>query len=42
MPYDRMWADDEHWMPRLLAGERFRGWFEFDADRMEWFRMEAA
>jgi hypothetical protein len=29
-------------MPRLLAGERFRGWFEFDADRMEWFRMEAA
>ena len=42
MPYDRMWADDEHWMPRLLAGEKFRGWFEFDADRMEWFRMEAA
>jgi len=26
----------------LLAGERFRGWFEFDGDRMEWFRMEAA
>ena len=42
MPYDRMWADDEHWMPKLLAGEKFRGWFEFDADRMEWFRMEAA
>jgi 8-oxo-dGTP diphosphatase len=42
MPYDRMWADDEHWMPRLLAGERFRGWFEFDGDRMEWCRMEAA
>ena len=42
MPYGRMWSDDEHWMPRLLAGERFRGWFEFDGDRMEWFRMEAA
>ena len=42
MPYGRMWADDEHWMPRLLAGEKFRGWFEFDGDRMEWFRMEAA
>jgi 8-oxo-dGTP diphosphatase len=42
MPYERMWADDEHWMPKLLAGEMFRGWFEFDADRMEWFRMVAA
>ena len=42
IPYERMWSDDEHWMPRLLAGERFRGWFEFDGDRMEWFRMEAA
>ncbi|MEI7720375.1 MAG: 8-oxo-dGTP diphosphatase [Verrucomicrobiota bacterium] len=42
IPYGRMWADDEHWMPRLLAGEKFRGWFEFDGDRMEWFRMEVA
>jgi len=40
IPYGRMWADDEQWMPRLLAGEKFRGWFEFDGDRMEWFRME--
>lgn len=42
IPYDRMWADDEHWMPRMLAGERFRGWFEFDGDQMEWARMERA
>jgi len=35
-----MWSDDEHWMPRMLAGEKFRGWFEFDGDRMEWSRME--
>ena len=42
IPYGRMWADDEQWMPRLLAGEKFRGWFEFDGDRMEWFRMEVA
>jgi 8-oxo-dGTP diphosphatase len=40
IPYDRMWADDEQWMPRLLAGEKFRGWFEFDGDRMEWSKME--
>ena len=42
IPYGRMWADDEQWMPRLLAGEKFRGWFEFDGDWMEWFRMEVA
>jgi hypothetical protein len=42
IPYERMWADDAHWMPRLLAGEKFRGWFEFAEDRMEWFRMEQA
>lgn len=40
--YDRMWADDEQWMPRLLAGEKFRGWFEFDGERMEWSKMEKA
>ena len=42
IPYDRMWADDEQWMPRLLAGEKFLGWFEFDGDRMEWSKMEKA
>jgi len=42
IPYDRMWADDEQWMPRLLSGEKFRGWFEFDGDRMEWSKMENA
>ena len=42
IPYERMWADDAHWMPRLLAGEKFRGWFEFAEDQMEWFRMEQA
>lgn len=42
IPYDRMWADDEQWMPRLLSGENFRGWFEFDGDRMEWSKMEKA
>jgi len=42
IPYDRMWADDEQWMPRLLSGEKFRGCFEFDRDRMEWSKMEKA
>ena len=42
IPYGRMWADDSYWMPIMLAGEKFRGWFEFDGDRMEWSKMEKA
>ena len=31
VPYERMWADDRHWLPRVLAGESVRGRFEFDS-----------
>ncbi len=34
IPYDRMWADDRIWLPRVLAGEYVRGQFIFDDDRM--------
>ena len=34
IPFDEMWADDRHWLPQVLAGKRFRGWFEFDGDTM--------
>jgi len=32
IPYGEMWADDRHWLPRVLAGERVKGWFSFCAD----------
>lgn len=32
IPYDDMWDDDKHWLPRVLAGERFKGKVVFDAD----------
>lgn len=32
IPYDEMWADDRHWVPVLLQGNRFRGDFYFDDD----------
>ena len=34
IPYDSMWADDRLWLPRLLAGQPFDGWFVFDEDNM--------
>ena len=34
IPYDEMWADDRHWVPLMLAGQRFDGRFVFDGDAM--------
>ena len=34
IPYHEMWADDQHWLPPMLAGQRFMAWFEFDGERM--------
>lgn len=34
IPYDRMWADDCHWLPQMLEGQRFRAWFRFDGETM--------
>lgn len=40
VPYERMWADDVHWLPGVLAGKKFRAWFDFDGDRMLSRRIE--
>lgn len=35
LPFDQMWADDEHWLEQtLIARRRFVGSFVFDNDRM--------
>lgn len=34
VPFDRMWADDEHWLGHLIQGRSFEGWFDFDGERM--------
>jgi len=31
IPFDEMWDDDRHWLPRILAGEVLRGDFLFRA-----------
>lgn len=40
MPYDEMWEDDRLWMPHLLSGETFSGWFRFDSDGDEMLEQE--
>lgn len=34
IPFEEMWADDQHWLPGILAGRRFRAWFVFDGETM--------
>lgn len=34
IPYPQMWADDEYWLPHMLAGRPFTGRFLFDGDTM--------
>lgn len=29
IPYERMWADDRYWLPRLLAGKKLEATFWF-------------
>ncbi len=34
IPYHQMWADDIHWLPGVISGGRFLGFFEFDGEIM--------
>ncbi len=34
IPFPEMWEDDYLWLPRVLAGERVRGYFLFQGDKM--------
>lgn len=29
IPYDGMWPDDRYWLPMLLSGKNFEGYFNF-------------
>lgn len=32
LPFNRMWKDDPHWLPKVIAGERVRGKIIFISD----------
>jgi len=40
VPYERMWQDDAHWLPLMMNGTPFRGFFLFDGDRLIDWRVE--
>ena len=40
IPFQEMWADDAHWLPGVIAGRNFRGYFDFDGEMMLTCRME--
>lgn len=40
IPFEQMWADDIHWLSRMLTGaESFTGRFLFDGDAMLWHQI---
>lgn len=44
LPFDDMWAGDQYWIPRILAGESIKGtvWFDATGDSVIDYRFEAA
>ena len=36
IPYDRMWEDDQYWLPEMLSGKKFFGRFDFKEEEIEW------
>ncbi len=34
IPYHDMWEDDARWLPGMIEGRTFRGYFVFDGDKM--------
>lgn len=30
IPYDQMWLDDKYWLPLLIEGHKFKGFFLFE------------
>ena len=40
IPFEEMWEDDRYWLPLVLKGRRFSGYWIFDGDRMLDYRLD--
>jgi len=40
IPYDKMWEDDQYWLPQMLAGEYFHARFDFVDEDIIWQNIE--
>lgn len=40
IPIEEMWEDDRYWIHHLIDSRKFRGYFEFDGERMLSNRMD--
>jgi hypothetical protein len=40
IPFERMWQDNAHWLPRILKGQRVRARYTYAADNETIERLE--
>ncbi len=40
IPFDEMWEDDRYWLPLVLKGRRFSGYWIFDGETMLDYRLD--
>ena len=40
VPYEKMWEDDQYWLPQVLNGESVDGYFQFRGERLVSFHVD--
>ena len=36
IPYEKMWEDDQYWLPQMLEGQQFFAKFDFTEETIDW------
>lgn len=40
IPYEKMWEDDQYWLPEMLEGKKFFAQFDFELEEIQWMKVE--
>ncbi|MFT5211319.1 MAG: 8-oxo-dGTP diphosphatase [Flavobacterium sp.] len=40
IPFDKMWQDDQYWLPQVLLGKTITGWFSFEKETLLDYKVE--